>query len=318
MKRRILKLCSATLAGGIPHADYLRKLGVPSDRTFLGYDAVDNDYFAQGAKEVRGQPGEVEPGLHGPREAGSREKYGLPERYFLASARFIEKKNLPRLLQAYARYRTLAGSGESRERGAESGERKSVVRVKPQGGNAASGGPVVRSPLVPWSLVLLGDGPLRPSILNLRSSLGLDTCVHLPGFIQYPDLPIYYGLASAFIHASTTEQWGLVVNEAMASGLPVLVSNRCGCVQDLVKEGVNGFTFDPYNVEELAQLMVRAWSTEPRAWSKMGDASREIISNWGPERFASGLQQAVECALRIGPVKPTLLQKLILKGMLVR
>ena len=48
-----------------------------------------------------------------------------------------------------------------------------------------------------------------------------------------------------------------MVNEAMASGLPVLVSNRCGCAQDLVQEGVNGFTFDPYNVEQLAQLMLK-------------------------------------------------------------
>jgi 1,2-diacylglycerol 3-alpha-glucosyltransferase len=59
------------------------------------------------------------------------------------------------------------------------------------------------------------------------------------------------GLASAFIQASTTEQWGLVVNEAMASGLPVLVSERCGCAPDLVKNGVNGYTFDPYDIKEI-------------------------------------------------------------------
>ncbi len=80
-----------------------------------------------------------------------------------------------------------------------------------------------------WDLVLLGDGPLKPTLLKLISSLGLESCVHLPGFKQYDELPVYLGLAETFIHASTTEQWGLVVNEAMASGLPVLVSNRCGC-----------------------------------------------------------------------------------------
>ena len=112
-------------------------------------------------------------------------------------------------------------------------------------------------PSAPWSLVLLGDGPLKSDLCRLISDLRLDACVHLPGFKQYHELPVYYGLASAFVHASTTEQWGLVVNEAMASGLPVLVSNRCGCAQDLVKEGVNGFTFDPCNVEQLAQLMLK-------------------------------------------------------------
>ena len=72
----------------------------------------------------------------------------------------------------------------------------------------------------------------RPSPAGDRSrsskELGLKSHVLLPGFRQYDELPAYYGLAGAFVHASTTEQWGLVVNEAMASGLPVLVSNRCG------------------------------------------------------------------------------------------
>ena len=48
--------------------------------------------------------------------------------------------------------------------------------------------------------------------------------MHLPGFKQYDDWPVYYALATAFVHASTTEQWGLVVSEAIASGLPVIVS----------------------------------------------------------------------------------------------
>src|SRR5207244_4064698 len=101
-------------------------------------------------------------------------------------------KNLPRLLEAFAGYRRLAGDAA-------------------------------------WELVLLGDGPLRPELVALLKDLELDGHVLLPGFKQYDELPAYYGLAGAFIHASTTEQWGLVVNEAMASGLPVLVSDRCGC-----------------------------------------------------------------------------------------
>src|ERR1035441_8598070 len=148
------------------------------------------------------------------------------------------------------------------------------------------------SPVVPWSLVLLGDGPLRSALNSQLSTLNLHSHVLLPGFKQYPDLPVYYGLASAFIHASTTEQWGLVVNEAMASGLPVLVSNRCGCATDLVQEGKNGFTFDPCNVEQLAQLMAKISAFQLSSLLAFGDASRQIISNWGPERFAHGLKEA--------------------------
>ena len=59
MKGRVVRLCAAALAGGTPHADYLARLGMPADRIFLGYDAVDNDYFARKAEESRNKPGEV-------------------------------------------------------------------------------------------------------------------------------------------------------------------------------------------------------------------------------------------------------------------
>jgi glycosyltransferase involved in cell wall biosynthesis len=122
--------------------------------------------------------------------------------------------------------------------------------------------------------------------------------VLLPGFKQYPELPVYYGLASAFIHASTSEPWGLVVNEAMASGLPVVVSNRCGCAPDLVCDGRNGYTFDPRNVGQLAELMLRISIPGPHL-STMSNASAEIISTWGLSRFAHGLRAAAEKAVAL-------------------
>ena len=164
----------------------------------------------------------------------------------------------------------------------------------------------------PWNLVLLGDGAQRSELEKLRSELGLADCVEMPGFKQYEELPSYYAHAGAFIHASTTEQWGLVVNEAMASSLPVLVSNRCGCAADLVREGENGWTFDPTNEEQIADLMLRIASDETRRKS-MGLKSREIIAEWGPDRFASGVKSAVEAALAAPRKKAGLLDRLILK-----
>jgi glycosyltransferase involved in cell wall biosynthesis len=164
---------------------------------------------------------------------------------------------------------------------------------------------------------LLGDGPLRTTLNSQLSALDLHGCVHIPGFKQYRELPAYYGLANVFIHASTTEQWGLVVNEATASGLPVLVSNRCGCVLDLVREGVNGFTFDPLDVEALAQLMLKISAIRfPR--SQFGLESRRVIGEWGPERFAQGLMAAVDTALNVGPVRSTLTQRFALRALLAR
>ncbi|MEI7809636.1 MAG: glycosyltransferase family 4 protein [Verrucomicrobiota bacterium] len=284
IKRRIVGLGTAALVGGSPHREYLAQLGMPAERVFLGYNAVDNSYFADKVAEVRNQ---------------------LPApRFFLASARFVEKKNLPRLIEAYARYRILAQKSETgNPLPAPCSDLPSQV----------SG---LRSQVsAPWSLVLLGDGELRPAICSQLQALGLQSSVLLAGAKPYAELPAYYANAGAFIHASTTEQWGLVVNEAMASGLPVLVSNRCGCAQDLVQEGVNGFTFDPYNVEQLAQLMVQVSGFKFQV-SEFGAASARIISNWGPERFAQGLAAAVEKAVACGPVKPTLLQRMILKALL--
>jgi 1,2-diacylglycerol 3-alpha-glucosyltransferase len=273
IKRQVVGLASAALVAGSPHKDYVVELGMAADRVFLGYDVVDNDYFSTGVEKIGTDAQKI------------RRENSLPEHYFLASNRFVEKKNLPRLLQAFAQYRTACAAAQPAT--------------------------------IPWELILMGDGPLRPELVRLIADLALQDSVLLPGFRQYPELPAYYGLAGAFIHASTVDQWGLVVNEAMACGLPVLISHRCGCAQDLVKEGVNGFTFDPLNTDQLAQLMLEISGLNfPLA--EFGEASRQVIANWGPERFAQGLQDSVECALQVGPVKANLLQRAVLTGLLRR
>ena len=290
VKRRIISLFSAALVGGTPHRAYMQVLGMPADRIFVGYDAVDNRFFSEEAREMGdGGSWKIKEGgiRYWESEVGIEESTKEP--YFLASARFIEKKNLPRLLRAYALYREMA---------------------KPSAIDP-------RLSIVPWPLILLGDGPLRPDLCHLIVDLGLQDYVQMPGFKQYGELPEYYADAGAFVHASTTEQWGLVVNEAMASGLPVLVSNSCGCAADLVKEGENGWAFDPLDVEELARLMVKISSSE-EGRSAMGRRSREIIAEWGPDRFAKGVVDAVNAAVEHpvksrSPISRILLKMLLLK-----
>ena len=244
VKRRTVGFYSAALVGGQRHVEYLVELGMPRERVFTGYDVVDNDYFGRRTAEIR-------------------YKRGLPENYFLASARFIEKKNLSALIEAYAQYR-----------------RRSEIAAK-----------------VPWGLVVLGDGPLRETLKSKLSSLNLNENVHLPGFEPYDELPVYYALAKAFVHASTTEQWGLVVNEAIASGLPVIVSDRCGCVPELING--NGFTFDPANEQELTARLLEMASLSDEERKRLGDNSHRIAANFAPERFGEGLERAASVAMGI-------------------
>jgi 1,2-diacylglycerol 3-alpha-glucosyltransferase len=259
IKRRIVHLYSAALVGGQRHVEYLVELGMPPERIFTGYDVVDNDYFGRRTAEIRNS--RLRQGYGGQAAFERRNKRGLPENYFLASARFIEKKNLPKLVGAYAEYRRQSGE------------------------NAM------------WDLMLLGDGPLRETLNTQLSTLNLNEHVHLPGFKPYDDLPVYYALAKAFVHASTTEQWGLVVNEAIASGLPVIVSNRCGCVPELING--NGFTFDPTNEHELTARLLEMASLSDEERNRLGDNSYRIAANFAPERFGEGLERAASVAMGI-------------------
>ena len=268
IKERLVRLCGSGLAGGAPQAQYLNRLGLPWDRIFTGYDAVDNEYFRIQADSARAREKEIRP------------RYNLPEHYFLAVSRFTEKKNLSRLIQAYGHYREWA-------------EKEKLEEI--------------------WELAVLGDGPLYEDLCSLRGRLDLDTRVHFLGAKPYAEVPAFYGLAEAFIHASTTEQWGLVVNEAMASGLPVLVSNRCGCVDDLVEDGGNGFNFDPYDTEQIARRMQDLSQMSAGKRRELAENSRRRIDRWGPETFAAGMRQAVEVALRRPAPKASLADKLLLR-----
>jgi glycosyltransferase involved in cell wall biosynthesis len=158
IKRRIVDLYCAALVGGQRHVEYLVELGMPRERIFVGYDVVDNDYFASRTREIRDS--HLRPGYGGQAAFEIRKKYGLPENYFLASARFIEKKNLLRLVRAYAEYR----------------QELEIIRLRQgYGGQGAqmSAGTDENSP---WDLVLLGDGPLREP-LNSQLSTYTPTCI---------------------------------------------------------------------------------------------------------------------------------------------
>lgn len=268
LKRGVVRQAAAAFVAGTPQAEYIRALGMPHETIFLGYDAVDNERFAECVSGVHAEA----PAL--------RILFGLPEHFLLCCARLIPEKNLPRLIEAYHIYAT-RGAGDA------------------------------------WSLVIVGPGPLETELRSLIQARGLTDLVQLKGAQTYEDIPTFYGLAEALILPSVSETWGLVVNEAMASGVPVLVSRQCGCADDLVEEGRNGFTFDAYDVEAIAVAVAKIAEPEyDRA--AMGRESRAIIADWGLNRFVSGFEAAARAAVSKPKRRTGVFDRLLLKALALR
>lgn len=186
----------------------------------------------------------------------------LPARPFLMGAfRLLPRKNALRLVEAYAAYRE-----EMRE--------------------------------LSWDLVICGTGEQFDELASLISARGLAGFVHLVGFLPYDEVAAWYGMAECFVHPALQEQWGLVVNEACAAGLPVLCSNGVGSAPDLVHHGVNGYLFDPGSVQAISAAMVKLHRDGPEARRRMGEASRRLVAQLAPEVFGRSVASAVEALTR--------------------
>ena len=142
----------------------------------------------------------------------------------------------------------------------------------------------------PWPLVLVGDGPERAAL----AAHGVEG-VTWAGALQIDALPAAYGQAACYVHPARIDPWGLVVNEAMAAGLPVLVSTGAGCAPDLVQG--NGWTFPPDDPDALADRLVQVSALSPAARAALGRRSQAIIAGYTPEAFADGLWSAANAGL---------------------
>ena len=181
--------------------------------------------------------------------------------YFFAVGRFVPKKNFPGLVRAFSEFRRMPGHGQ-------------------------------------WRLVIGGDGPERARIEAEIAAAGLGDAVVLPGYLDAEASARWLGRAAAFIMPSShEEQWGLVVNEAMAAGTPAIVSDSCGCAPDLISEGETGLLFSPARPESLVGAMARmAESPELRARLTAGAAYR--VGLYSVDRFAAQALRASETACK--------------------
>lgn len=132
-----------------------------------------------------------------------------------------------------------------------------------------------------WKLKLVGAGPLKESLeQKFKANLNIELC----NWVVYNDLPMIYFNSSMFVLASTFEPWGLVVNEAMSAGLPVVCSNAVGALPDLV-DG-NGFSFDENSMESLIGVFNQIDALSADELLKMSRRSVEIIKNFTPDIWA--------------------------------
>ncbi|GAB4025134.1 glycosyltransferase family 4 protein [Spirosoma gilvum] len=178
-----------------------------------------------------------------------QQQLGLRPKNFIFVGRLIEIKNLPMLITAFT----------------EAGKR-SINRDD-------------------WGLILLGDGAEQEAINHYIKKLGVaDRVTLLPGRPWFR-VPEVLALSDVLVLPSRSEPWGLVVNEAMACGLPVIVSDRCGCAIDLVHDGQNGFVFNPDQPAQLTYRLIQFMDGTVNA-RLMGQLAKEYIAPYAPEAVA--------------------------------
>ena len=151
---------------------------------------------------------------------------------------------------------------------------------------------------VPCSLLIVGSGELEAALRDEIAAREIPD-VALTGFLDQADIPRAYSCADAFVLFSRyNETWGIVVNEAMNFGLPVLLSDKVGSGSDLVRDGDNGYVIPFEDVESLSNYMVRI-AKDPDLRKRLGCRSLEVITDWRVERTADGIVSAVAAA--VGP-----------------
>lgn len=183
-----------------------------------------------------------------------RRELDLPGRFFVFAGRLVREKGVFELLSAYAKL-------------------DEVLRRE-------------------VGLVFVGDGPCRPELQDGASCLS-PGMVRFVGFAQRENLAVYYGLGEGLILPTYTDPWGLVVNEAMAGGLPIIVTEVAGCSSDLVSENWNGNIIPAKDVDALTAAMSKL-AANPEVAASMGRNSEKRIADYSPEHWSDGILRMVQ------------------------
>lgn len=146
-------------------------------------------------------------------------------------------------------------------------------------------------------LLIVGDGEERAA-LEKRAKSAQHGDVRFLGFRNQTELPRFYDLCDVFVLASVDEPWGLVINEVMNAGKPVIVTDEVGCQRNLVEDGVNGCVIRARDVDGLAKALHRILA-DPERTRQMGLKSLERIQEFSFEQNVSGLRRALGKVVRV-------------------
>jgi len=145
-------------------------------------------------------------------------------------------------------------------------------------------------------LLIVGDGPLDTEVKAIISKLPIhiQSRIYQKDFVNQKDMPDVYSSSDVFILPSQGpgETWGLSVNEAMASGLAVIVSDQCGCAADLVVDGENGFVFESKHEISLMKSMEKIIQSSTKL-KEMKNKSVEMIEKWNFHKIAITIENLV-------------------------
>jgi glycosyltransferase involved in cell wall biosynthesis len=142
-----------------------------------------------------------------------------------------------------------------------------------------------------FHVIMVGDGPLMEVCRQAINTHGLNN-VHLVGFRNQSELPTYYAAADVLVLPSEYETWGLVINEAMACGLPCVVSDACGAATDMIIKGKTGFTYPVGNIDSLRHCMENMVA-DRQARREMGRRAAIHVQNFSLEATVIALKDAL-------------------------
>jgi len=243
---------------------YFKACGLSPDQIIRVPHAIDNDRFM---KEYRDdKPTEI--GSYTQQAIERRRTLGIPDdhKVFLFAGKLEPKKNPELLIKAFFKllqhkkdiHLIIVGSGILEEK------LKQLVTD-------------LTNSLTPDICHLTSDScHLSPHVLHLTSYVSF-----LP-FQNQSNMPIIYRMAEVFVLPSNSETWGLSVNEAMACGKPVIVSDNCGAAADMINEGINGFVFKATHLESLLDKMNLLLDAD---LSSFGEASKKIVQQFSYASF---------------------------------